>query len=144
MISVFWNRACTRDNLEQFRFLPRRHPMIRNLVQGPVLVLTLALVTLGSLYAQEPQQTQPSPDTPQAGQSGKRPSSSQVQNTKEFTGTIVDEGNTVRLKDSAGNANYKLDDEKMAKAYVGQQVRVTGTLDKSTNIIQVKSIYAVQ
>jgi hypothetical protein len=68
----------------------------------------------------------------------------QVQRAKEYTGTIVDEGNGLRLKDSAGNANYKLDDEKMAKAYVGKQVRVTGKLDTSANIIQVQSISGVQ
>ena len=117
--------------------------MIKNVLQGSILVVILALASMSSLYAQEPQQTQPSPDTPQAGQSS-RQSSSQAQNAKEYTGTIVDEGNSLRLKDSAGNANYKLDDEKMAKAYVGKQVRVMGMLDKSSNTIQVKSIYAVQ
>ena len=117
--------------------------MIKNLIHGSVLVVILALASVGSLYAQEPQQTQPSPDTPQAGQSSRQPTG-QVQRAKEYTGTIVDEGNSVRLKDSAGNANYKLNDEKMAKAYVGKQVRVTGKLDTSTNIIQVQSISGVQ
>src|SRR5205807_9116112 len=97
----------------------------------------------GSPYGREPQQTQPSPDTPRAGQSSRQPTV-QVQRAKEYTGTIGDEGNSVRLKDSAGNANYKRDDEKMAKAYVGKQVRVTGKLDTSTNIIQVQSISGVQ
>ena len=78
-----------------------------------------------------------------ARQSIRQPSG-EVQREKEYTGTIVDEGNGLRLKDSAGNANYKLDDEKMAKAYVGKQVRVTGKLDKSTNIIQVQSVSGVQ
>jgi hypothetical protein len=117
--------------------------MIKNLIHGSVLVVILALASMGSLYAQQPQQTQPSPDTPQAGQSSRQPTS-QVQRAKEYTGTIVDEGNSLRLKDSAGNANYKLDDEKMAKAYVGKQVRVTGKLDTSANIIQVQSISGVQ
>lgn len=117
--------------------------MIKNLIHGSALVAILALASMVSLYAQEPQPTQPSPNTPQAGQSS-RQSTSQVQREKEYTGTIVDEGNSLRLKDSAGNANYKLDDEKMAKTYVGKQVRVTGKLDKSTNIIQVQSISGVQ
>jgi anti-sigma28 factor (negative regulator of flagellin synthesis) len=115
--------------------------MIKNVLQGSVLVVILTLAS--SLYAQERQQTQPSPDTPQAGQSTSQPSS-QAQSAKEYTGTIVDEGNSLRLKDSAKNANYKLDDEKMAKTYIGKQVRVLGMLDKSTNTIQVKSIYAVE
>ena len=117
--------------------------MIKKVLQGSFLVVILALTSMGSLYAQEPQQTQPSPDTPRAGQSSSQ-ASSQAQSAKEYTGTIVDEGNSLRLKDTAKNANYKLDDEKMAKAYVGKQVRVMGTLDKSSNTIQVKSIYSVQ
>ena len=117
--------------------------MIKNVIYGSALVVIFALASMGSLYAQEPQQTQPSPNTPQAGQSSGQPTS-QVQREKEYSGTIVDEGNGLRLKDSSGNANYKLDDEKMAKAYVGKQVRVTGKLDKSTNIIQVQSISGVQ
>lgn len=115
--------------------------MLKNVLQGSFLVAILALAS--SLYAQQPQQTQPSPDTPQAGQSSSQ-QSSQAQSAKEYTGTIVDEGNSLRLKDSAKNANYKLDDEKMARAYVGKQVRVTGKLDTSTNIIQVQSISGVQ
>lgn len=117
--------------------------MIKNVIYGSALVVIFALASMGSLYAQEPQQTQPSPNTPQAGQSSGQPTG-QVQHAKEYNGTIVDEGNGLRLKDSSGNANYKLDDEKMAKAYVGKQVRVTGKLDKSTNIIQVQSISGVQ
>ena len=114
--------------------------MIKN-VQGSLLAVTLALAS--SVYAQAPQQTQQSPDTQQAGKPTSQPSS-QAQSAKEYSGTIVDEGNSLRLKDNAKNANYKLDDEKMAKAYVGKEVRVMGMLDKSTNTIQVKSIYALQ
>ena len=118
--------------------------MTRNFVQGSVLALTLALASLASLSAQERQQTQPSPDTPQAGQSSETQSSSQVQSEKEFTGTIVNDGHSVRLKDSTGNANYKLDDQKRAKTYVGKPVRVRGKLDAATNTIQVDSISAMQ
>lgn len=117
--------------------------MTRNFVQGSVLALTLALASLGPLNAQE-RQTQPSPDTPQAGQSSETQPSSQVQSEKEFTGTIVNDGHSVRLKDSTGNANYKLDDQKRAKTYVGKPVRVRGKLDAATNTIQVDSISAMQ
>jgi Protein of unknown function (DUF5818) len=118
--------------------------MMKNFVLGSVLVLTLALANLGSLYAQEPQQTQPSPDTPQAGQSSERQPASQVQSEREFTGTVVKEGKSVRLKDTAGNANYKLDHQSKAQEYAGKQVRVKGKLDTATNIIQVSSISAMQ
>ena len=117
--------------------------MKNSILRGSVLVLTLALASLGSLHAQEPHQTQPSPDTPQAGQPSAPQPSTQVQTAREFTGTIVKEGNSLRLKDDAGNANYKLDGQSKAKAYVGKQVKVTGKLDTSSNVIQVTSVSAM-
>jgi hypothetical protein len=35
---------------------------------------------------------------------------------------------------------YKLDKQDLTKDYAGRQVKVTGTLDKSTNVIHVRSI----
>jgi lipopolysaccharide export system protein LptA len=110
--------------------------------RASVLVLTLAVGTLGSLYAQETQQPQPSPDTPLAGQSN-QPQATQDQKAKEFTGTIVKHGGTMMLNDSAANVSYKLDDQNKAKEYVGKQVRVTGTLDSSTNVIHVDRIQII-
>lgn len=61
----------------------------KDLMRASVLVLTLAMGTLGLLYAQETQQPQPSPDTPQEGQSNQPQPATQAKNAKEFTGTIV-------------------------------------------------------
>lgn len=46
------------------------------------------------------------------------------------------------LNDSATNITYKVDDQSKAKEYVGK-VRVTGTLDSSTNVIHVDSIQII-
>jgi hypothetical protein len=44
------------------------------------------------------------------------------------------------LTDSATNTSYKLDDSSKAKSYDGKDVKVTGTLDSSSNTIHVQSI----
>jgi hypothetical protein len=117
--------------------------MKNDLMRASVLVLTLAMGTLGLLYTQESQQPQPSPDTPQEGQSNQPQPGTQAKNAKEFTGTIVKRSGTTMLNDSAANITYKLDDQSKAKEYVGKQVRVTGTLDSSTNVIHVDSIQII-
>lgn len=38
---------------------------------------------------------------------------------------------------------FKLDNQEMAEKYAGQKVKLTGTLDSKTNIIQVKSVEPV-
>jgi hypothetical protein len=38
---------------------------------------------------------------------------------------------------------FKLDNQDMAEKYAGQKVKLTGTLDSKTNIIQVKSVEPV-
>jgi len=39
-----------------------------------------------------------------------------------------------------GELSYKLDDQNQASAYEGQNVRVSGKLDKQTNTIQIEKI----
>jgi Protein of unknown function (DUF5818) len=41
------------------------------------------------------------------------------------------------------NVTYQLDDQERAKAYEGKQVQVTGSLDKSANMIKVRDIKQV-
>ena len=117
--------------------------MKNDLMRTSVLVLTLAMGTLGLLYAQEGQQPHPSPDTPQEGQSNQPQPATQAKNAKEFTGTIVKRGGTMMLNDNAASVSYKLDDQSKAKVYVGKQVGVAGTLDSSTNLIHVDSIQII-
>jgi membrane protein implicated in regulation of membrane protease activity len=56
-----------------------------------------------------------------------------------FTGTIAkaDDGSYVL---EVGGASYRLDDQSTAAKYVGKQVKVTGTLDASTDTIHVSDI----
>jgi len=55
-----------------------------------------------------------------------------------FTGTVVKAGGKYVLKTS--DMNYQLDDQKKAKQFVGQQVKVSGTLDSSTSTIHISDI----
>ncbi len=117
-------------------------------IRGSVLALTLGVATMGSLYAQDakpgqsdPQATQPSQSQPAPGAAQSAPTS--AQSSKEFTGTIVKEKGAMMLKDSSANVSYKVDDDSKVKEYEGKQVKVTGTLDSSTNVIHVDSIQGI-
>ena len=55
------------------------------------------------------------------------------------TGMIVRSGNMYVLQ-TADNVTYQLDDQERAKEYEGKQVQVTGSLDKSANMIKVRDI----
>jgi len=119
-------------------------------VRGSVLALTLGVASMGSLYAQNAQPSQQNdPRTAQPSQSQPAPNDAQAsqtsanQGSKEFTGTIVKEKGTMMLKDAASNVSYKVDDDSKVKEYEGKQVKVTGTLDSSTNVIHVDSIQVI-
>jgi hypothetical protein len=107
-------------------------------IRASVLGLALGVASMGSLYAQN---SHPSPNDQQSAQSSQ--TSAQQNNAKEFTGTIVKEGDNMMLKDSASSTSYKVDDASKVKEYVGKQVKVTGTLDSSTNTIHVDSIQVI-
>lgn len=78
---------------------------------------------------QQPQAQNPSTETSTGSQAS----------MQTFQGTIVESQNGFVLKDSTG-ASYQLDDQKKAKVFSGQSVKVTGTLDSSTSTIHVSSI----
>ena len=114
--------------------------MKKFLIPTSILGLVLSVGGVGSMLAQNaaPLDTQTNQPMPQdASQSG------QQQDTKAFTGMIVNDGNKLVLKDMSSNTAYKLDDEKKVKDYVGKMVKITGTLDQSSNVIQVESIEIV-
>jgi hypothetical protein len=56
-----------------------------------------------------------------------------------ITGTIVIMSGKYALA-TADNVTYQLDDQDKAKRYDGKQVKVMGTLDRTTGIIHVRSI----
>ena len=59
-------------------------------------------------------------------------------NQNSFTGSIIKSGGKYQLR-SNGNT-YDLDDQSQAKSFAGKDVKVNGTLDKSSNSIKVTSI----
>jgi Protein of unknown function (DUF5818) len=86
-------------------------------------------------------QSQPAPDpSPNAQKSS--PSSSTETSTspaQTFTGTISKEADSFTLKVS-DTTSYKLDNQQQVQEYVGQRVRVTGTLDAASNLIHVERV----
>jgi hypothetical protein len=128
------------------KFSSRRIFMKNYFIRGSVLALTLGIAGMGSLYAQE---AKPAQNDPQAQPTQSQPaqdaqaSPTSAQTAKEFTGTIVKEKGAMMLKDGSSNVSYKVDDESKVKDYEGKQVKVTGTLDSSTNVIHVDSIQVI-
>ena len=57
-----------------------------------------------------------------------------------FMGTILKDGENYVLSDPAAKSRYTLDDAKKARPYEGKTVKVTGTLNKATNVIHVQTI----
>ena len=62
----------------------------------------------------------------------------QTAQTSSFAGTVVKASGKFVLKTS--DTNYQLDDQEKAKQFVGQQVKVSGSLDASTSTIHVADI----
>jgi hypothetical protein len=119
--------------------------------------MALAMALSAVSFAQQDQSGQPSAqqptsDTqnaqqPSADQQGaqqptspSQDSSSSVPTTQSssFSGTVVKAGGKYVLKTS--DMSYQLDDQKKAKQFVGQQVKVIGTLDSSTSTIHMADI----
>jgi hypothetical protein len=108
-----------------------------------MFVLALCL-THTTAYAQQYPQEPPSP-TPQAQQPMDQDQTTQAPTTTQpqvFMGKIVKEEGSLALKDEATSNVYKIDNEDLAKEYVGKSVRVTGTLDSTSNTIHVTNIEA--
>jgi uncharacterized protein YdeI (BOF family) len=119
--------------------------------------IALAMALSGVGLAQQdqsaqPSAQQPSSDTqntqqPTADQQGSTQSSSpsqdssssmQTNQSSAFTGTVVKAGGKYALKTS--DMNYQLDDQQKAKKFVGQQVKVSGSLDTNTSTIHVSDL----
>ena len=109
------------------------------LLSVAALIVGLCLVSQPSM-AQDPaspnpnaqQQPMPQPD-------GQKPAAENA----TFTGKIVRSGGKLVLTDADGKTSYQLDDQKKAKEFVNQNVKVTGVLDASTGTIRVSAIEPV-
>jgi Protein of unknown function (DUF5818) len=95
-----------------------------------------------SATQQQPSSTSPSSGsqssaTPSTGQDTSATSASSSQ-AQPFSGTVVKAGDKYVLKTT--DATYQLDDQDKAKKFEGQQVKVNGSLDKSTSTIHIADI----
>jgi hypothetical protein len=63
--------------------------------------------------------------------------------SKTFSGTVIKSGDKFVLSDSANKLSYLLDDAKKASPYEGKKVKVTGTVDITSNIIHIETIQEV-
>ncbi|HMK30376.1 MAG TPA: DUF5818 domain-containing protein [Terriglobales bacterium] len=116
------------------------------------ILATLALAASLTSFAQAPSRTpagsgstaqQPISDPSMQGQPGATtPGSgsgmSQAQSTS-ISGKVEKSGKKFVLKASNGTS-YQLDDQEKAKNFEGQQVKVSGSLDPTTNTIHVSDI----
>ena len=99
---------------------------------GAVLFLSLCMTASGKTLAANAGPRVSSMST-QAKLQTKQPS-------QEFQGTIEKKGTKYILADKASGANYQLSDQDKARQFYGRDVKVTGTLDPSTNTIDVSAI----
>jgi hypothetical protein len=113
---------------------------------GALCTITLLAGWLPNLFAQGNQPSQPvdpmaqapanpapaTPPTFPTSEAKPRP------DVRVYIGTIVRDGDAYVLK--AGNEKYLLDSQKKAKNYKGKDVKVTGTLEKTNNVIHVEKI----
>lgn len=88
-------------------------------------------------------ETQPAPNPTQAqpGEPRTPPSTeeSQAPAAQTFTGTISKEAESYVLKIS-DTTSYKLDSDQQVQPYEGRRVQVTGTLDRTLNLIHVDKV----
>jgi Protein of unknown function (DUF5818) len=111
--------------------------------------LTLLAVSLPDLVAQGNQPSQPVDPTAQAPATRAPATPPTVPTSianprkdrsdlKVYMGAIVKDGDAYVLK--SGNEKYLLDGQRKAKDYNGRDVKITGTLDKTKNLIHVEKI----
>lgn len=113
------------------------------------IVISLAQLALAQVSSQEPAKsqagkhliawTQDQKAVPVQGTTAQQDETQKQPAAQSFTGMIVKSGGMYVLQ-TAENVTYQLDDQERAKEYEGKQVQVTGSLDKSANMIKVSDI----
>jgi hypothetical protein len=87
-------------------------------------------------------QAGPTEDTPQQqpAQDAKAPAQpKQGPAAQTLSGTVIKLGNKYVLK-TTDKQTYELDDQDRAREYEGKQVKIVGSLDRTTNMIHITSI----
>jgi len=94
-----------------------------------------------------PQQVQPQQQMdPQAQQpmdqmnQPQTSSKGDVPDSQAFNGKIVRSGGELVFRDSMGVSNYRIEDQRKAKAFEGKDVKIIGAVDPSTKTIYIASI----
>lgn len=105
--------------------------MLNILVTAAAVMLTLGVSSSGTA----------APRTPLCGPFLSVSAQAQTkQPVQEFQGTVERVGARYVLMDKASGARYQLDKQDKAREFVGKDVKITGTLDPSTNTIEVSEI----
>jgi len=144
--------ALDKSAVEQSKYGGMRMKKLLTVMATMSLAMALSAVS----FAQQDQSAQPSTQQPSSDmQNGQQTStdqqsaqpsspspdsSSSMQNSQgsSFTGTVVKAAGKYVLKTT--DMNYQLDDQDKAKQFVGQQVKINGTLDTSTSMIHISDI----
>jgi hypothetical protein len=79
---------------------------------------------------------QPAPDTKAPAQEKQGPAA------QTLSGTVIKLGNKYVLK-TTDKQTYELDDQDKAREYEGKQVKIVGSLDRTTNVIHITTIELV-
>ena len=82
---------------------------------------------------EETPKQQPAPDTKAPAQEKQGPAA------QTLSGTVIKLGNKYVLK-TTDKQTYELDDQDKAREYEGKQVKIVGSLDRTTNMIHITSI----
>ncbi|HUK89041.1 MAG TPA: DUF5818 domain-containing protein [Blastocatellia bacterium] len=111
--------------------------------KGTVLWRLLAAsAVLASLVLFSPRVKAQGPAQQPTTQQPAQPGGQDQQQAQTFNGKIAKSKDGYVLKDEANKVSYKLDDQDKAKQFEGKDVKVTGTLDASSNTIHVSDIQA--
>jgi Protein of unknown function (DUF5818) len=109
----------------------------------PRVLLTFAFVAACCLLnprLNAQQDSRPTAQQQQSDAASQPGTMNQTSDSQTFTGKIAKSGEKFVLKDNGSKSAYMLDDQDRAKQFVGQSVRVTGTLDAQSNTIRISSI----
>jgi hypothetical protein len=122
----------------------RPRKVLASIMLGGLWLTALAPGSSAFLPAPPPQApggTAPSASTgsnSQAKTEGKTASGATSDKPRPFMGTVLRRNGIYVLR--AGDLEYKLDDPDRARRYLGQSVKILGTLDKPSNTLHTKTI----
>jgi lipopolysaccharide export system protein LptA len=112
----------------------KKPSVLVRLLAGSALLASLVVFVPKFIAQPGPSSQQPTAQQPA------QPGGQDQQQAQTFTGKIAKSKGSYVLSDEANKVSYKLDDQDKAKQFEGKNVKVTGTLDASSNTIHVSDI----